>query len=54
MARNKWAARNKFEEVMNHILDLRKTDLIKHGQNATYMSHFTVNEFTNLYVIKLR
>ena len=54
MARNKWAVKNKFEDVMNHIRDLNDTDLIKHSQmmakNATYMSHFTIYELTKLEV----
>lgn len=52
MAKNKWVVKNKFEEVMNHICDLGDTDLIKHSQvmakNATYMSHFTIDELTKL------
>ena len=52
MAKNKWAVKNKFEEVMNHICDLGDTDLIKYSQvmakNATYMSHFTTDELTKL------
>ena len=52
MAKNKWAVKSKFEEVMNHICDLGDTDLIKYSQvmakNATYMSHFTTDELTKL------
>ena len=52
MAKNKWAVKNKLQDVMNHIRDLGDADLIEHSQvmakNATYMSHFTVDELTKV------
>ena len=52
ITRNKWAVKNKFEEVMNHICNLGDADLIKHSpmmaKNPTYMSHFTMDELTKL------
>ena len=43
---------------MNHIRDLGEADLIKHSQvmakNANYMSHFTVDELTEVIMIKSR
>ena len=52
MGRNKWAVKNKFEALMNHIRDLGDEDLKKHtaimAKNATYMSHFTVDEMVKV------
>ena len=52
MGRNKWAVKNKFEALMNHIRDLGDEDLKKHTaimvKNATYMSHFTVDEMVKV------
>ena len=52
MGRNKWAVKNKFEPLINHICDLGDKDLKKHTavmvKNAIYMSHFTVDEMVKV------
>ena len=52
MGRNKWSVKNKFKPLMNHICDFGDEDLKKHtavmAKNATYMSHFTVNEMVKV------
>ena len=52
MGRNKWAVKNKFEPLRNHIRDLGDEDLKKHtaimAKNATYMSHFTADEMVKV------
>ena len=52
MYRKKWAVRNNFHDLMEHIKNLGDEDLIKHFQtmdkNATYLSEFTVDEFVQI------
>ena len=52
MGRNKRAVKNKFEPLVNHMRDLGDEDLKKHtavmAKNATYMSHFTVDEIVKV------
>ena len=52
MGRNKWSVKNKFKPLMKHICDFGDEDLKKHtvvmAKNATYMSHFTVDEMVKV------
>ena len=52
MSRKKWAVKNNFADLVDFIRDLGDDDFKSHfnamTKNATYMSHFTVDEFVKI------
>ena len=52
MARKKWAIKNNFEDLIMFIKDMGDQDLVYHfnqaAKNATYISHFTIDEFLKI------